>query len=274
MTLIRVDEDKCNKDGICARECPMGIIKLKDKASYPVMVREGENFCLRCGHCVAVCPQGALSHQEVPLEDCPPIREALAITEEQAVQFLRSRRSVRVFKDKPVEKEKIQRLIEIGRYAPTSSNSQMVRWLVLTNQEEIKRVAHMTVEWMRGVLKRDPQPAAAPYMPLIVASWDSGYDAVLRHAPALIVAYAPEEASNGMVDLTLALSYLELAAPTMDLGTCWAGLVQRALHFRPPLKEALGLSTGCTQHYPMMLGYPQFRYFRLPERKSPMITWR
>jgi nitroreductase len=41
----------------------------------------------------------------------------------------------------------------------------------------------------------------------------------------LVVASAPKEATNGMVDVTLALSYLDLLAPTMGLGTCWAGLL-------------------------------------------------
>jgi uncharacterized membrane protein len=58
------------------------------------------------------------------------------------------------------------------------------------------------------------------YIPLIVAVWDAGYDAVLRGAAAMVVASTTKEADNGMVDLTLALSYLELAALTMGIGTC------------------------------------------------------
>ena len=274
MGLLSVDESKCKKDGICARECPMAIIKLKDNESYPELVPSGEQFCLICGHCIVVCPHGALDHAMVPMEECPPIKKELVIREEQAVQFLRSRRSIRLFKDKPVEKEKIQRLIEIGRYAPTGSNSQMVEWLVLTDPAEIKEMARLTVDWMRAEIQKDPQSPPAPYMPLIVAGWDAGYDAVLRGAPALIVASAPKETGNGMVDLTLALSYLELAAPTLGIGTCWAGLLQGALLAHPPLKESLGIPEGNPHHYPMMIGYPKAKYFRLPERKQPKITWK
>jgi nitroreductase/NAD-dependent dihydropyrimidine dehydrogenase PreA subunit len=274
MGLLIVDESKCKKDGICARECPMAIIKLKDKESHPELAPGDERFCLICGHCIAVCPHGALNHALIPIEDCPPIIKELVITEEQAVQFLRSRRSIRFFNDKPVEKDKIQRLIEIGRYAPTSSNSQMVEWLVFTDQAKIKEIAGLTVDWVRSEIQQNPQFPRAPYMPLIVAAWDAGYDAVLRGAAAMVVASAPKEAGNGMVDLTLALSYLELVAPTMDLGTCWAGLLQGALLAHPPLKKALGIPEGHSHHYPMMLGYPKAKYFRLPERKPPKITWK
>ena len=77
-----------------------------------------------------------------------------------------------------------------------------------------------------------------------------------------------------MVDLTLALAYFELAAPSLGIGTCWAGLLQAALLAYPPLKEALGLPEGHPHHYPMMVGCRKAKYFRLPERKPPKITWR
>lgn len=274
MGLLKIDENKCKKDGLCAAECPTAIIKLEDKESLPQMVPGGEPFCLICGHCVAVCPHGALSHSRVSIDDCPPIKKELVITEEQTVQFLRSRRSIRFFKDKPVEKDKIQKLIEIGRYAPTGSNSQLVEWLVLTDPAKIKEMARMTVDWMRSELEKNPDSPRASYLPMIISAWDVGYDAVLRGAPALVVASTPKEAGNGMVDLTLALSYLELAAPAIGMGTCWAGLLQGALLAHPPLKAALGIPEGNPHHYPMMLGYPKARYFRLPERKPPKITWK
>ncbi len=274
MSLLIVDESKCEQDGFCARDCPRAIIGLKDKESYPEMVPGGEHSCLICGHCVAVCPHGALSHKMVSIEDCPPIQKEFAINEAQVVQFLRSRRSIRLFKDKPVEKEKIKRLIEIARYAPTASNAQLVEWLVFNDTDTIKAFAKMAADWARDMLEKNPQAAKSPYIPGIVAAWDAGYDAVLRGAPAMVVASAPKENRNGMVDLTLALSYLELAAPGMGLGACWAGLLQGALLTWPPLQKAIGLPEDHSHHYPMMLGYPQAKYFRLPQRKPPKITWK
>jgi nitroreductase len=237
-------------------------------------MRGGDDFCLRCGHCVAVCPHGALSHREVPLEVCTPIEKELVISHEQAVQFLRSRRSVRFFKDRPVEEETIRQLIEIARYAPTGSNMQEVEWTVFTGKEKIHGLAAMAVDWMKNVLEKDPSALKMPYIPILVAAWEAGVDSILRSAPGLIFASAPKEANNGMVDITLALSYLELAAQTMGLGTCWAGLLQGALLSWNPLKEAIGLPEGHRHHYPMMIGYPVPKYFRLPERKAPKISFR
>ena len=274
MSLLVIDREKCKQDAICAGECPMALIRMDKESGYPEMAAGADGACLRCGHCVAVCPHGALDHTAVRIGDSPDIRKELTIGEEQAVQFLRSRRSIRAFKDRPVEKEKIQRLIEIGRYAPTSGNGQWVKWIVVTEADRIRELSRLSVEWMRKVLEKDPTGGGAPYMPLIVAAWDMGFDAILRQSPALVVAYAPKEDFNGLVDVSLALSYLELAAPTLDLGTCWAGLLQGALVMSPELKETVGIPKGHPHHYPMMLGYPKFKYHRLPERKEPSIDWK
>ena len=274
MGLITIDPSKCKKDGICAASCPIGIIRLQDGNGLPEMIPGGEPACLVCGHCVAVCPHGALDHERMKRETCPPIERERVITEEQAVQFLRSRRSIRIFRHKAVEKEKIQKLIEIGRFAPTGTNTQLVEWIAFTDAEKIKALAGMAVDWMRYVLEKKPESEPIGYLPLIVAAWDAGIDAVLRNAPALVVALAPEEAGNGMVDLSLALCYLELAAPKFGLGTCWAGLLRRGIANWPPLREAVGIPKGYPHCYPMMLGYPKYKYHRLPERRTPKITWR
>ena len=273
MGLLIIDETKCKKDGICARECPMVIIKLKDGNGFPEMVPGGESICNNCGHCVAICPNGALSHVSVPIEKSPLIEKELEISEEQAVQFLRSRRSVRFFKQQPVEKEKLQRLIEIARYAPSGGNVQLVEWMVFTDAERIKEIAELTVEWMRKLVAKAP-PMVPTYFPLMISAWDMGYNSVTWSAPALIVASASKEAATGMVDVSLALCYLELAAQNFGLGTCWAGVVEGALQGSAEVRESVGLPDGHPYHFPMMVGYPKRKYCRLPERKAPKISWK
>jgi len=273
MGLLIIDETKCKKDGICARECPMVIIKLKDGHGFPEMVQGGEIICNSCGHCVAVCPNGALSHASVPIEKSPLIEKGLEISEDQAVQFLRSRRSVRFFKKQPVEKQKLQRLIEIARYAPSGGNVQLVEWIVFTDAERIKEIARLTVEWVRKLVAEAPQ-GVPPYLPMMVGAWDMGYNSVTWSAPALIVASAPKQANTGMVDVSLALAYLDLAAQKIGLGTCWAGVVEAALQGSAEVRKSVGLPAGHPYHFPMMVGYPKRKYSRLPERKAPKISWK
>jgi nitroreductase/NAD-dependent dihydropyrimidine dehydrogenase PreA subunit len=272
MDLLQVDKDKCNQDGICASECPMTVIQMGKESGYPELVG-GDALCLACGHCVVVCPQDAISHAQVPLEVCPPITSQLNISEEQAVQFLRSRRSIRVFKQKAVEKEKLERLIRIGRYAPTGRNAQLVEWTVFQDPQQLKQLAGMTIDWMRKVEQETPGALPIPQIPRLIQAWEDGFDPILRNAPALVVASAPETSRYGMADLSLALSYVELYAPKLGLGTCWIGFIQGALLEYAPLQAAMGIPTGHSHHFPVVLGYPKFKYQRLPERKSPTIHW-
>lgn len=272
MAFLVVDEKKCKKDGICVTECHGAITKSPD-SGLPEIMPEKEVWCVQCGHCVSACPHGALSHKNVRIENSPEIKEELRINEKQAEQFLRSRRSIRRYQAKPVEKSKIQQLIEVARCAPTAGNSQMVEWLVLTDAAHIRKIAGLTIEWLRQIVKDPRVAAASPYLPLIVAGWDGGFDTVLRKAPVVVIASAPKEAMNGMVDVTLALSYLDLMAPAMGLGTCWAGLLQGAMLSSPSIKEAVGVPANHPHHYPIMLGYPEAKYYRVPERKAPKIVF-
>ena len=274
MGLITIDQNKCKKDGVCVRECPFSLIRLSTTSGFPEMIPGGEAICTSCGHCVTVCPHAALDHERVPLELTSPIEENISVGEAQAVQFLRSRRSIRLFENRPVEEEKVKRLIDAAHYAPTAGNRQLVHWVVHTDRTRLKELAGLTAEWMRETLKTNPAVAkTSPYLPNIVSAWDSGHDSILWNAPVLIVASAPKQAAYGLTDVSIALTYLDLLAPTMGLGTCWAGLLQGALLASPSLREKAGIPGGHSHHYPMMLGYAVLRHHRLPARKPPRITF-
>jgi len=272
MRLI-IDETKCEKDGICVESCPNKVIELSDGNGFPRIIPGLEMLCISCGHCVAVCPHGAMNHPNVPAEDCPPIKKELVISEEQAAQFLRARRSIRVYKDTPVDKETIQKLIELACHAPTGGNSQLVSWIAVTDKDKVHRISELTIEWMRRKLDESPYSFRYPpeFLKLVISHWGGGADPILRKAPALVVAKAPEMVAT---DPTLALSYFELAATSMGLGTCWAGLLKTALLEYQPIREAMELKDdNSIFYYPMMLGYPKFKYRLLPKRKPAKIKW-
>ncbi len=274
MAFLTIDETKCKLDGICAAECPRKIITQVDDKSFPQVAKADEAYCMTCGHCVAVCPHGALSVTGVDIEDCPEIKKDLALSWDQAKQFIRSRRSIRLFKDKAMNKEILEQLIETARYAPTASNAQNLHWTVIEGRDKLEALSQETINWMKRVIEAQPDSPMADYFRPVVARWATGYDGILRTAQTLIVASAPKENANGLVDLSIALAYLELAALPLGVGTCWAGLLRAAMLATPELVESMGLPEGHTWFYPMMIGYPKFKYHRLPERKAPVIHWK
>ena len=272
MSLFTIDEKLCARDGICVTECPAFVIEMKDKESFPTVTEGGEARCINCGHCVAVCPHAAISLARMPVDRCPPIDNDLTLSEAQAEQFLRSRRSVRTYKKQDVDADNLTRLIEIARYAPTGSNSQLVQWLVVPTREKVIELTGLAVDWMRNAVKEKNPMAEAYQMGGIVRAWDNGIDIISRGAPALVILHGPEAYPIMTIDSAIALSYLDLAAPSLGLGCCWAGFFMIAAGYWPPLAEALQLPEGHKSFGAMMVGYPKFRYQRLPERNEARVT--
>jgi len=273
MRHIKVDQEKCKHDGICTAVCPMSIIEMKD-GSLPLLTSGLEDLCISCGHCVAVCPHGALSLDDMKVADCPPVRAELELGSEQAEHFFRSRRSIRTYSPKAVEREKLARLISIAQYAPTGTNSQQVQWLVINSREQLHAMGAMIIDMLRYLIKVGHPLAQAYRLERSVAAWEAGKDPVLRGAPALVIAHAPASYPLAQVDSTIALTFLDLAAPTVGLGTCWAGFFMMAATQNPQLQELLALPEGHACCGAVMIGYPKYAYHRLPTRKEATISWR
>jgi len=273
MKPFEVDQEKCNRDGLCVEECPARIIRLDSKNHVPEPEDDFSSFCIQCGHCVAICPTGAFRLNWLDPGQCPPIEKDLQVSREQAEQFLRSRRSIRTFREKPVERDKLETLLEMACYAPSAKNSQPWHWTVVERPAEVRRLAGLVIDYMRGFIAEKPKVAALLSFTRVVTAWDLGFERVCRGAPHVVVAHADKNWGFGPEDTALALSYLELYAPVLGLGCCWGGYFYLAVNAHPPLFEALGLPARHKAFGAMMVGYPKFRYQRLAPRRPPKVNW-
>jgi nitroreductase/NAD-dependent dihydropyrimidine dehydrogenase PreA subunit len=271
MQFIEVNKNTCTKCGMCADECRLGLIDFQTN-NFPSPVSFIETSCVRCGHCVAACPTGSLNHLAIPVEKCVPVQNGLLISPEQCEQLLKSRRSIRLYKKKSVSKEIINKLIDIARYAPTAGNSQCVEWLVIDNQERINKIKNAVTDFIRFMITNQPEFAKEAHMQLMLEGQESGKDVLLHHAPVLIITHAKSDDIMAPVACAGALTFFELAARSIGVGTCWAGFVMAASAF-PPVKEALTIPEGHTNYGSMLVGYPKQKYHRIPTRKPPQITW-
>jgi nitroreductase len=167
----------------------------------------------------------------------------------------------------------LAKLIDVARFAPSASNRQPVRWLVIHEGAEVRRLAGLVVDWIRAALPTQTT-AARRNNQRVISLWESGIDMICRGASHLIVACGPTDSPWAASDCAIALTYLELAAPSLGLGACWGGFFTAAARQWPPLQEALALPDGQVVCGALMVGYPRYRYHRLPGRNEPQITWR
>ncbi|MFA6383735.1 MAG: nitroreductase family protein [Candidatus Omnitrophota bacterium] len=273
MSVVIVDKSICRKDGICARVCPVGVITM-DEQGFPILAEGAEDRCIKCGHCAAVCPHMALSLGSDPRSERLKLPAGWNLSISQVEYLLKGRRSIRVFKEDPVERAAIEDMIDIARYAPSGINRQPVRWVVVHDTDKVRQIARETIAWMKALLKEGSPMAASFKFGDLVAGWEKGKDFICRQAPHMVLTYALNDDVTAPVACTIAGAYFELAALPHGVGTCWAGYAQMALNRWPAAQEIVNISKKCGCFSAFLVGYPRFNYVGIPARNDPKITWR
>ena len=272
MTLFTVDVEKCNRDRLCVENCPAQIIILEDGDQVPIPSKNADEICITCGHCVAICPTGALSHKNMNPENCELIQRELLPRPEQVEHFLLSRRSIRTYTDKTVDRKLLNHMINIASAAPTGGNSQTVQWRIIYGPKEVQRLAGIVVDWMRDTMGKQSQYASNLGLKRLITAWDSGIDRICRGAPHVVIAHGPKAHGSTSSSCTIALTYLELIAYGSGLGACWAGYFTGAANLWPPMMKAIGLPDGQQCFGALMIGYLKYKYRRIPLRNPAKIT--
>jgi len=271
MDIILVDQDLCTRCGICSIVCPMAIVDPADENALPGVQETKAGLCIQCGHCEISCPSQALLLNVRPDEKVPLPGSAGAIPAGEMAFYLKKRRSVRHFTKDPVPREKIFAILDIARYAASGGNGQPVQWIVVHDPDKVKKIAGLTVEWMK-TLQNSSHPMSG-YVPGLIGAWEAGHDVVCRGAPHLLFAHIPEGNPVASVDAIIALTHFDVAAPAFGIGTCWAGFVAMAAASFEPLQKELGIPTGRKSAYAMMFGHPLFKVYGIPRRKPLEVTW-
>ncbi len=272
MSLFTINDEQCNRDGICADVCPVKIIGFKENEP-PFPLKNADALCIECGHCVAICPKEAFENKNIGASEFSSVQGGLSLTPEQVEYFVRSRRSIRAYKDKVVDRETIEKILNIAAYAPTGHNAQEVYWSVITGKERILKLVETAVDWMNSMLEGGARFEGSDLLKHCVMAWGKGVDVVCREAPHVIVAHSPKENPTGDMDCIIALTHLDLIAPSFGLGTCWAGILNMGVLLWPPMQEVLVIPEGHKYYGGMMLGYPNYKYKLLPPRSKAKVTW-
>jgi len=182
---------------------------------------------------------------------------------ESLLELMRSRRSIRRFADRAIDRRALDRLLEAARWAPSNHNRQPWRFLVLESRPRIRLLAKAIGRSLAIKLKSLPVAASA-------YAGDLAHYATLFHlAPVLMVVLHkrpvsvaavlleevphPTLVSGEPLSAAMAVQNLLLAAAALELGAC---VMTAPLLVPEAIAETLPLPAGHELTCLVALGYP------------------
>ncbi|MFH0966616.1 MAG: nitroreductase family protein [Methanobacteriota archaeon] len=134
--------------------------------------------------------------------------------------YLKKKRSVRRYTKDPIPRETILTILDTARYATSAGNGQPVEWIVIHDPKKVKKIAGLTIEWMK-TLRNSDHPMSSN-IPLLVDAWESGRDVICRGAPHLLVAHIPENNPMAQTDAIVAVTHFNVVSQAFGYGDIYA----------------------------------------------------
>lgn len=278
--LHTVERETCRADGICIEVCPQEVLELVDGVLSTISARAAD--CIYCGQCVAVCPTRSLRMEDMPDDEFDELSKH-SFSYEDFHGFLQSRRSVRVFKDVPVDEDTIDRILRAASTAPMGIPPHSTEVLVISDREER---AHLLEEVVRNYAFMDKGFASPIGRAMIRLSAGAeqyeqlkneiialsrhanamyerdGTDRYTYNAPVLMLFHGNRHAMSYVENAHLVCHHAMLAALSLGLGSTIIGLVPPIVDRSKKLRERYGIPRENKVITSLVLGYPKYRYRR------------
>ena len=193
-----------------------------------------------------------------------------------ALTLIRTRHSTRKFLQKPVEREKLEQIIEAGRFAPSGGNNQTTHFIVIQDKAVLMELARIARE---EFAKMELAPDTYASLAKSIRLSKKGSYVFHYNAPVLILTANRIGFGNNMADCSCAVENMMLMANALDLGSCWINQINW-LNENPAMiayLKSLGMHDGETVYVSMALGYTDSEdglpYRRVVERKGNPVTY-
>lgn len=286
MNIQRI-EANCTKCMLCVKDCVSAVWREVD--GDPEIVAPDD--CNLCSHCLSVCAHDAISHDgldrmQIQKTDKDLIRPDVYET------IARGRRSVRHYKDKPVPETLIEEVVGLVNHTPTASNSQHVKYIVITDREVIKEISAKVFGFSAKLyyfFQKFPGNILYKALTLLPSSesitryvdpmqyyideTEKGRDFILHHAPCLILVTAPKGEKFANENCNMSAANIMNYAYAKGLGTCYIGFLNIFLKFSKKTRRLVKLPDNRMAYACIIMGYPAYRHANTASRKKPAIDW-
>jgi len=256
--MITINREVCIGCGKCIADCvSMSLLLRENKAEYT-----GE--CIHCGHCAAICPTNAVSIPQYDMEDVQELASDNGIPIQSLLDTIKFRRSIRQYVDRKLEQEKLENIVQAGRYTATAVNRQACKFILV--QDRLGALKKLVWDGVEKAVSSEAEEAR-PLKPLVDLRREKGVDYLFRNAPAVLYI-----AAEKLLDAGLAAQNMELAAVSQGLGALYNGFLLRSTRLSEEA-QALLQPGGKPLAVCMLLGYPDVKYMRTAPRKKADVVW-
>ena len=287
---INIDVENCTKCKACVKDCVANLFYFDQDTLR--LVDSFEDYCIECGHCEAICPVNVIKLKFHAEEDlmCSAKGEEI-LTYNSFLNLALNRRSIRQFKEKAIPKDLIEKLLKVGKYSPTGSNSENVFYTVVQDKAIVTIISKLitrkviklvnTLENPEGPIplkKRMPEEdfnqavENLPKYKRILRTIEQGIDFWCWNGE-LIIIHGDKTVGGITTNGSLAAAHIMLAAETLGLGTCSLGYLTYFINSSQTIREILKIPTNHVVGYSLTMGYPDVKYKRIPARQPSRIQW-
>jgi len=193
------------------------------------------------------------------------------------IDNIKSRRSIRKYKDKAVSKAVIKQMIEAGIYAPSSHNSQPWRFVVITDRKLIKELSDTMKRFYKRLLVFSSLLGFSKAFKKLAESAKkrivSDDDLFFYNAPLLILICA-EPKGFALVDCACAAQNMMLMARSLGIGSCWIGFADRVFASSKKMRKKASIPKGHKVMASLVFGYPiKFPKAYPRKEEADIVKW-
>lgn len=264
-----IDKEKCVHCELCIKDCICGCLELNEKENIPQFKKYKEGACIKCQHCFAICPTGALSIWGKHPENNDSKNN---INPDELYNLIKSRRSIRKYKPTNLDKERLAKLKDMLKYTPTGVNNHKLHFAFVDDIEVMDDIRNKANPKVVELLENPVIKKMFPHFAGLKDAIESGNDVIFRGAPHMVIVSTPTDAPCSKEDPIIALSYFELFAQSMGIGTLWCGFAYYCFKMFPSLCDYIGVPKGYKVGYVMLFGEPDVKYSRTTQPNELEIS--
>jgi nitroreductase len=261
---------------------------VKDDLGLIAVRPERMHLCMECGQCMAVCQTHSIIAGKLSYENDFFELSGEEPSENAFNELICSRRSVRNFKDKPVPKEILEKIIDAISFAPPSFPPHRVELVVINNIELLKSTLPRMVENYKALLKMMKNPFIThiikkkigqpkyltlknhliPLLTVKMPEMEKGNeDALTRGAPALILFLTEKNKEDNSQNISIAATYGMLKVHSLGLGGSIMDIIPPVINRDSELRKIFCIPDTHEIVTSLIVGYPKIKY-RLGIRRS------